>query len=906
MCCVMLTMLVASCLKDELEVDTLTPAQQELIGRAVNFNVSVADLFATRATSYTSKDDGSFNQNDRMRIYRNYMGTNGKWETTEVYRTYYLFHRYAAGDIHLGIDWLPEVGRQGYDDLDQDGTYETFVQTAADSLTWENGRTLRFCAWSQSNYNNVLRNATPTYFYPDFCVADWVNASGPTMGIPLVLNHRGSRIVFKVLSGGNRIYKVELCADINADGTARADGWKDYKYADNADTTESDQSASEAGKTDEQAREECQAVTAVYQRMCMPAGVNMKNGTLKAVKAAEWNQLGDKVRRIEEQPESIFMNYGTASPTDVANEAKRPFFCGINGNHYLITIPYDISTGPNQGDVHVLPPYTRFRVYMYDVNNGDGYDTPGYEGKYHVFSLQDIVELNSKGEVVLGIDGNPIRLFPDGLKMSSGASYTFKVGYRYGSLYVVANKNLSWEDEAESTSGGTDEAADRPESTAKDYGWWKSAIKTAVDQAKESAVDYEPEFHIGTEKDFLEFIQLVNGTAVTATDPLYRLVRNVVDGQPVYGWSTTNSQYNPVWIDEADAEKLGYIFYDHYYPANADKAAHSERDYLKGPFPFYDDNLRLNFKVVLDADLDLKDWQLESIGCAETTPFMGKFDGGGHTLRNVHMREEYLFGCMNGTAPGGASITNLKIESIHRTALLRAGVNPIYLAGISLLAPSTTHSLAGSLRMEDGVKGTSYVVGCIHVGDAGGALVGSASDVNMFGCMQAAQGITGGALVGTDVGGTLKPQIKLSAQKTNRKLASTKPSFRTFMCNYYDTTLSPDAKAVGSTDDDYSLLEYVRGRNSDIIRARNDYLTKDVPMFTLLSLSSYPLYYGLAPWHAMNYAIWWYNTNRGGKHPCNLHYESDTSGYRLCYPTLESGQPTSTYVKDWNPIEQPN
>ena len=70
MCCVMLTMLVASCLKDELEVDTLTPAQQELIGRAVNFNVSVADLFATRATSYTSKDDGSFNQNDRMRIYR--------------------------------------------------------------------------------------------------------------------------------------------------------------------------------------------------------------------------------------------------------------------------------------------------------------------------------------------------------------------------------------------------------------------------------------------------------------------------------------------------------------------------------------------------------------------------------------------------------------------------------------------------------------------------------------------------------------------------------------------------------------------------------------------------------------------------------------------------------------------
>lgn len=902
---VLLAMFLAACAEEELFMPEMTPEQEALIGRAVNFNVSVADEFQTRATSYTSYDDGKFNQNDRMRIFRNYMDTDGTWESEEVYRTYYLKHKFAGGSISLGTDWLPEEGRKGYDDKDQNGKYVTFTQTAADSLTWDNGRTLRFRAWSQSNFHNVLRSASTTYFYPDFCIADWVNASGPTEGIPLVLKHKGSRIVFKVKQSGNQIQKVEICANINPDGSERTDGWKDYKYADNADNTEVDNGTDEAGKTDEKAQAECDAVTAVYKRMCMPAGVDMNSGTLKAVKAASWKDLtDDEIKRLEEQSEDIFIKFGDKKANIEA--AKRPFFCGINGSHYMITIPYDMN-GTNQGEVLVLPACTRFRIYMYDVNNGDEFNTSDYEGKWHVFSLADIVERDANGKVVNGTDGKPKQLFPNGLTLTPGASYTFTVGYRYNSLYVVPEKSLSWTEQNVNDANGQDKAEDKPVTSTSEYSWWKTAIKTAIDNASNDGSDYKPEFSISTAKEFIEFTNLVNGTAATMTDGLYRLKRTVTDENgeqtTIEAWSLNNSQFNPQWITEKEAEALGYIFYDHYYPANADQAAYSERDYLRGPFPFYDENLRMNFKVTLTADLDLMDWQLESIGNRESNPFMGSFEGGGHTIKNLNMKDEYLFGYLNGKAPYGAAITNLKIESTHKTALLNTGVNPIYIAGISLLAPSTTNSIAKSLTMESGVSGVSYVVGCIHVGDARGALVGTAANVNMFGCMQAAEGISGGALIGNDA---FSPQISLAAQKSDSKLAGAKPTFSTFMCNYYDTTLSPDAYAVGSVADDYSLLEYIRGSSTDILRAKNDYLVNGVSMSLLLAQTNYQQYYGLAPWHAMNYAIYWYNTNRGSKHPCTMHYESNIVGYKHQYPTLETGQWTYDDVKAWNPVEQTN
>ena len=81
---VLLAVLSASCADDELLMPEMTPEQEALIGRAVNFNVSIADEFQTRATSYTTNDNGTFNQNDRMRIFRNYLGNDGSWCSVAV------------------------------------------------------------------------------------------------------------------------------------------------------------------------------------------------------------------------------------------------------------------------------------------------------------------------------------------------------------------------------------------------------------------------------------------------------------------------------------------------------------------------------------------------------------------------------------------------------------------------------------------------------------------------------------------------------------------------------------------------------------------------------------------------------------------------------------------------------
>lgn len=870
----------------------LTADQQELIGRAVNFNTSVAEAFATRVSTYTDYSDGSFNQNDRMRIFRNYY-ENGAWSPDEAYRTYrYVYEADQTTGIELGKNWLPEKGRQGYD-KNADGNYATFIQTENDSLTWENGKTIRFRAWSQSNYHNVLNGTSKTYFYPDFCYADYVNASGPSTSIPMVLRHLGTRFWFRIKESGNEFSRVELASYMNHDGSIFEDAWKDYKYADNADTNANDNTSYEAGKTDEEAQAECNAVTAVFMRMCMPAGVDITTGNLMAVKNSWWNSDATSdadIKNIEDKAGDNFIKYNTQSYGDIASNAKRPFFSIINGYPFMITIPYDMSNDTvKQGEVLTLPACTRFRVYLRDVNSGDEYGTSGYEGKYHIFALSD----------VKNTDGT--QAFPNGLKLGAGLSYTFYVGYRYEGLYVVVDNNLSWEQQNLNDGTATNASEAMPSSTASDYTWWKNAIHDAIPKGTE---DFKPEFHITNEKQFLEFINLVNGTATTATSGLYLLERTV-NGTTTKQWSTVNSIYKPNWVTETDMEAQGYIFYDHYYAANADKAAYSERDYIKGAYPFYDDNLRRNFTVKLDADLDLKDWSLESIGKLAETPFMGCFDGQGHTIKNLYLKEEDFFMNVNGNGTEHASITNLKIESTHNTCLVGTGINQIYIAGISLYAPSSTNSIAHSLSMAEGVTGTSYVVGCIHVGDATGALVGSASNVNMFGCMQAAHGITGGALVGNN--GAFTPQVTLSAQKAG---STALPTFQKFIANYYDKEISPSANAVGTTTDNYSLQEYIRGSRTDILRAKNDYLTSKVSIKQLLARSDYANYYGLAPWRAMNYAIYWYNTYRGEKHPCTMHFENNTTGYAHHYPVLLSGTPDSKYtsatVVKWNPVEQTN
>ena len=90
-------LLMLSCTREELYEQGPTPFRQDLIGRAVDFSASVAGEFtqSKAQTAYTSYDNGKFNQNDRMRIYRNYWDyeKNG-WSDIETYRTYHLKYLY--------------------------------------------------------------------------------------------------------------------------------------------------------------------------------------------------------------------------------------------------------------------------------------------------------------------------------------------------------------------------------------------------------------------------------------------------------------------------------------------------------------------------------------------------------------------------------------------------------------------------------------------------------------------------------------------------------------------------------------------------------------------------------------------------------------------------------------------
>ena len=160
------TLVLTACTADDDAL--LSQEQQSLMGQAVNFSTSIADPFVTR-TSY--HHDGSFNEGDQMRIFRQYAtdATGASFDaTTEAFRTYYLKLNYAAGtSVSLNSDWVPKAGK-----LKSDKPGSTATQTSADSLTWENGKTVRFRAWGRSNLADRLDAGTKESFYPDFTVSD--------------------------------------------------------------------------------------------------------------------------------------------------------------------------------------------------------------------------------------------------------------------------------------------------------------------------------------------------------------------------------------------------------------------------------------------------------------------------------------------------------------------------------------------------------------------------------------------------------------------------------------------------------------------------------------------------------------------------------------------------------------
>lgn len=897
----LLTILSVVACSEDTEM-TLSPEQQSLLGREVNFNATRASEFNHQSRT-TYNDTGVFNEDDLMRIFRQYALDGGGWGE-EAYRTYNFHTKYATGtQIDLGRDWRVVVDRMG-----KNPDEDEFKQSEGDSITWENGKTVRFRSWTRSNYAGCLngcykyKGSDITNYYPDYCISDWVTVSGPTEQVPLTMRHICSRIAISYRNNGSQLYKVEVATDL-----------EDYKRKDNADTNANDKSPSEAGKTDTEAQAELDQVMAAYNRMCMPAGVDIEKSELYAMTKDYWQPLdydistsegsSTALRTLENVDASTFYHFGTNTPEHIKENVQRPVFGNVNQSCYLITIPYDMSNGDQQGNIITLPACTRFRVYLRDVNNGDGMH-PGanYEGTYHIFSLSDVKDK----------DGNT--MFPNGLEMAPGYSYKFYVGYRYDQLTITANDNFSWDkQDAENANLGN---ADIPMPTISttDYTWWKDAIKKAIPK---DGGDFKPQFTISTEKEFLEFINLINGTAAKETTGLTRAKRNVKNPDhkgnaydEYYWWYTSVSanKRDTTWVTSAEATALGYLLYESYHAANGNQPAYSQEEYIRGAYPFYDETRDRHYTIKLNAHLDFGDWCLPSIGKEVDTPFKGFFDGQMHKLSNVYMQEEYLFKYIDA-----ASISNLRIESTHKVSLVKQGTNTCYIVGIDLRAHSTLNSIAERLTSNE-YNNPSYVVGCIHVGDAGGALVGASSNLYMQGCMQAAEGIAAntGALLGgylpyssTSNWRFFDPQISFDFTDMSAKLKGT-PSWGRFMCNYYDKELSKNTNAVGNIADKYSPLEYIRGRDSYILKAKNDNLLQgEVTFGSLKSVAQRYAYYGLAPWKAMNYAIFRYNqTSAGTTHACTAHYENNSTGYVHKYPELLPGVPTTEQYA--NPLEQNN
>lgn len=871
----------------------LSPQQESLLGRAVNFNVAMAEEFQENRTSYNH--DGKFNEGDIMQIYRQYWdGVQNKWEDLQAFRTYSYDVTYATGtSINLSTDWKVSEGRMKCDDWNASTKTGTLVpQTKADSLTWENGTTVRFRAWSRSNAAGALTSSgSAGSYYPDFCIADWVTVSGPTMGIPLTLRHVCSRIAFNC-KAGNQFAGAEICLRK-----------EDYTWQDNADSHENDLADQ---LSDEEAQQVVDEVNAVYNRMCLPAGVDIERGTLNAMTNTLYSSLSatSGFKTIEQKTVADgVVEYGTLSPAEIATSVKHPVFGNVDGRLYMLSIPYDMSSDPaTQGDVLTIPAKTRFRIRLRDVNDGD-HNTTGYEYKEHIFALSDIK--NS--------DGTP--KYPEGLQLNPGRSYLFTVGYLYDQLTVtVIEEGISWSTAAEENG----EAADQhvAETHSSKYAWWQKGIKDAIAETKHSK-DYNPIFSIATAEEFKEFIALVNGTAATKTSGLERALRSQdnPDADPLlddkdtrrYWWydvqktqeSLATEFGDTVWVSRAEAEAQGYVFYRHYYPQISDRPAYSVEDYVRGAFSFYDEQVNLHLVVQLANDIDLNDWKLTSVGNSSDTPFKGFFDGGTHTLSNVNVQGERLFGFLED-----GEIRDLRLTSTHKLALLRHGTatsaaRNVRIVGISLQADCSYPPIAERL------SGTAYVVGCIHEGDAGGALVGTADNLSMYGCMHASANITGAALLGSY--GPLSTS-EFFAPQTSKLL-----TWGRFACNYYRHDFDQNTCAVGSTADNYRPQEYIRGARQHILRAKNDNLLGDDVPYDRLTGSLKEEFYGLAPWKAMNYAIYQYNQTSVAKateyrsfpesHQCHMFYQVDPIGYAHRYPllvpcTYPDGLPTNEGVKD--------
>lgn len=843
-----------------------------LIGRAVNFDASFAQKYVTRATTYDH--NGGFNENDLMTIYRQYWDQDSEsWAQTDS-RVYYYKGTYASDIINISTDWNVFPDHYGYD---ENGNY--FLQSEKDSLVWDNGKTVRFRAWSRSNLANTINGSS---FYPDYCASDWVTVSGPSQAIPLALKHVGCRLGFDE-KAGNEISRVEICTSL-----------EDYVWDDNSDTYEHDQQDKENDP-----ESALQSVLSVYNKMCMPAGIDLDNYFIRTMTTELYNKISNKVSpftkgfsNFEEMcilhpSETGLVAFGTMNSQQIATLVKRPQFNNLDGRSYMITSPYDMSNESTNGDVLVLPACTRFRVWLYDVNTGKDLS--------HVFALKDIVK-----------DGQPV--FKDGLPLLAGHSFMFVVGYQYDQFTVdVIEQDMAW-DVVTGPNVGMEK--DTP-ATDTVYTWWKDAIYAAAQEAS-GTKDFMPVFHISTEKEFEAFINLVNGTTHFKMSGLAK-ARRAVDNpeadpldnpseRRMYWYRTEREDgttllpiapSDTVWVTKAQAEAEGYIFYRKYHPLISTHAAYSEDWYLDGPYSFYHEQLGFHFNVEVTADIDFQDRLIKPVGNAERTPFKGYFDAYMHKFSNMNIEGEYLFNYAED-----ADIRNLVVESMRPVSILNQGLaqagKSMRILGVSLNAPCTGSPIANKLGGTYGNPGRSYVIGCIYQGDSDKPMVGSADDMTMYGCMNIAPNVSGAALLGDGAGlNFFKPQTSSKVKWDGY-----------FECNYFlrePKTASADARPVPDyLSKQYKPQQYIKGARSYVLRAVTDNLLKDDIKFEKLPSDERvrESYYGLAPYKAMNYAIevaYNQRNNNFQDHPCRAHYtiNSNEIGYDHHYPVLESGRPVT-------------
>ncbi len=886
-----LALTFASC-SDESDEWRLTPAQKDLIGTAVNFQPYISDFnTSSRVGEPGPVYNGGFNRGDMMYIYRQYADGSGNFAYPSdpsktlpgtIYK--YTAMTYGETNIFQKSSWKPYEGKKfSMKDGDYSYTMPKAI-TKADSIIWENGSTVRFRCWTLSSLSNNLSGDSYTVVYPDYSVCDWVTVSGPTENIPMNMRHLGCRLAFAPYGGNSFVNSDQFRIQITYDPA-------DYMRDDNADTDDED--AADKAESLEKATEMAAAVKAAYEKMCFPAGVDMndfsllacENGSDKAPYTGKTHQHG--------------ANEMTADY--IATSIRRPEFLSYAGGYnYMVSVPYDMSK-ENDGKNITLPPYTRFKVYLRDVNQGDKLHGQA-ESDYHIFVLSDVMKRDGSGNTI-----SSEHPFADGLTLKAGYSYQFYVGYYYDGITVTAADNFSWTQQDLEAANAIYDQTDAPEKET--FGWWHDAIDQAVERVqKGTEKNYNPVFYIANEQQYQELIDLVNGNftyngklPVGEQIHKYRHVDSKTKevtiqwyvGEPVKDAAGTHY----AWITQEEAEEQGFIFYNRYYPSDADRDAYSEIDVLDAPYSFFDTDVQRRFTVNLTADLDLHDWPLESIGKSEETAFAGNFDAQGYTISNVYVRKSGSNNQLFGYAKDGI-IKNLRVVSTHPMSIVGT-CDTERILGCSVIAPSTTGAIA------ERAIGTCYFVGCIHVGNTTKPLVTEGDYFYMYGCMQAASGITGGALCGVTSGFStdfVKPQGEFTELKD--------VYWNNFACNYYDTTLSPSAVAVtGATwmDEEnktivYNRRQYIRGSSTNILCAKNDNLVDVTAEWDKFKDTQRAALYGLAPWRAMNYGIKKYNDGVNDLNKCQMHYENNTTGYIHRYPVLLPEVPGAGQWEDVNEV----